>query len=79
MFVAGAHVVVALVDAVERVRLGDEAVEVELALAVQAEQLGDVGARVARAEQRADDLLLHQRQVEQADRWRTSPAPGGCW
>ena len=43
------------------------------------EQLRDVGARVAGAEQRPDDLLLHQREVEQADGRPTSRAPGGCW
>src|SRR4051794_24776208 len=65
--VARPHVVVAVVHAVERVGLGHEPVEVELALAPELEQLGDVGAGVGRAEQRADDLLLHEREVEEAD------------
>src|SRR5699024_6283118 len=41
---AVAHVGVAVVDTIERVRLRDEAVEVELAVVVQLQQLGDVGA-----------------------------------
>ena len=76
---AGPHVVVAVVDAVEVVRLGHQPVEVELAVALELEQLRDVGAGVGRAEQRADHLLLHQRQVEQARRWPTSRVPGGGW
>ena len=37
--------------------------ELELALAVQPEQLGDVGTRVEAAEDRALDLLVHHGQV----------------
>ena len=73
---AVSHVVVAVVHAVERVRLGDQTVQIELAFAIQTEQLGDVGTRVTRTEQRADDLLLHQGQVEQADVGAVSPSAG---
>src|SRR6476659_7397856 len=61
------HVVVPLVDLLQRVLLGDQAIEVEQALGVQLEQLGDVLARVGRAEQRADQLLLEDRQEHGRD------------
>src|SRR6476620_5234802 len=44
---AAAHVVVAVVHSVERVGLRDETVEIELPLAVEVEELRDVGPRVA--------------------------------
>src|SRR5262245_22859703 len=63
---AVAQVLVALVDAVERVGPGDHRVEVEQAVPVEAEQPGDVGPGVDRTEDAADDLLLPLSQPEQA-------------
>src|SRR5690606_31776313 len=62
--VAVVHVGVALVDLGEVVLAGDELVELELALLVQAQQAGDVEAGVGRTEDRADQLLLLEGEVE---------------
>src|SRR6201986_2642075 len=59
---AGHQVVVALVDLVQGVGLGDDLVELEVAGLVQAEDLGDVGGRVAVAEQAALHRLAEQGQ-----------------
>src|SRR5689334_10278924 len=56
------QVLVALVDLIERVALGDQLVELEAAGLVHAEQLRDVVDRVAGAEQAALDRLLVQRE-----------------
>src|SRR5262245_44880992 len=61
------HVLVADVDVVERVAAGDELVEPEVALAVEVEELRDVGPWVERAEDRALDLLLPHGQLEEVD------------
>src|SRR3954451_3623085 len=63
---AVAHVLVALVDVLELVLLGDELVELEPAVLVELQQFRDGGARAARAEHGAQDLLVEQRQLEQA-------------
>src|ERR1700754_4114280 len=55
------HVLEALADVVERVGVGDQLVELELAGLVEADQVADVVHRVARAEQRALDGLLIER------------------
>src|ERR1700730_3177036 len=57
---AGQQVFVALVDLVQGVRPGDDLVELEVAGLVQAEDLGDVGGRVAVAEQAALHRLAEQ-------------------
>src|SRR6266480_4072257 len=59
---AGQQVVVALVDLVQGVGLGDDLVELEVACLVQAEDLGDVGGRVAVAEQASLHRLAEQGQ-----------------
>src|SRR6266568_736006 len=59
---AGQQVVVALVDLVQGVGTGDDLVELEVAGLVQPEDLGDVGGRVAVAEQAALDRLAEQGQ-----------------
>src|SRR5271166_4162045 len=59
---AGQQVVVALVDLVQGVRPGDDLVELEVAGLVQPEDLGDVGGRVAVAEQAALHALAEQGQ-----------------
>src|ERR1700678_3017015 len=56
------QVVVALVDLVEGVGPGDDLVQLEVARLVEAEDLGDVGGRVAVAEQAALDRLAEQGQ-----------------
>ena len=50
-----------------------EIVEVQLTLVVEAQELGNVRTRITRTEQRADHLLLHQRQIEQTQGLRASP------
>src|SRR3954469_6596835 len=55
------QVLIALVDLVQRVALGDQLVQLELARLVEPEQLRDVVHRVGRAEQRALDRLLVER------------------
>src|SRR5690348_11119264 len=62
------QVVVALVDLFQLVRLGDDLVQLEVAGLVQAEDLGDVGGRVAVAEQAALDRLAEQGQDRPRDR-----------
>src|SRR6266566_2570016 len=57
---AGHQVVIALVDLFQLVRPGDDLVELEVAGLVQAEDLGNVGGRVAVAEQAALDRLSEQ-------------------
>src|SRR3954453_24022977 len=52
------HVLEALVDVVERVSVGDQLVELELARLVEAHEVADVVHRVARAEQGPLDGLL---------------------
>src|SRR5690349_20144203 len=59
---AGHQVVVALVDLFQRVGPGDDLVELEVAGLVQAEDLGNVGGRVAVAEQAALHRLAEQGQ-----------------
>src|SRR6266536_1132978 len=59
---AGHQVVVALVDLVQGVGLGDDLVELEVACLVKAEDLGDVGGRGAVAEQAALHRLAEQGQ-----------------
>src|SRR5690349_4694081 len=59
---AGHQVVIALVDLVQGVGLGDDLVELEVAGLVQAEDLGNVGGRVAVAEQAALHRLAEQGQ-----------------
>src|SRR6266568_8629848 len=59
---AGQQVLVALVDLVQGVGPGDDLVELEVAGLVQPEDLGDVGGRVAVAEQAALDRLAEQGQ-----------------
>src|SRR3984957_6497609 len=59
---AGQQVVVALVDLIQGVGPGDDLVELEVAGLVQAEDLGDVGGRVAVTEQAALDRLAEKRQ-----------------
>src|SRR4051794_1540161 len=56
------HVLEALVDLVQGVRLADQLVDLELARAVEVEEVRDVVHGVARAEQRALELLLVERQ-----------------
>src|SRR6516225_1519702 len=56
------QVVVALVHLVERVRPGDDLVELDVSGLVEAEDLGDVGGRVAVPEEAADDALAEQGQ-----------------
>src|SRR5947207_9744120 len=63
---AVAHVLITIVDLVELVLLGDELVELELAVLVQLQQLRDGRARAARTEHGAEQLLVEQRQLEQA-------------
>src|SRR5205814_10159989 len=60
---AGQQVVVALVDLVELVLLGDELVELDLARLVEVEHLGDVAHGVGGAEERALDRLLERGRV----------------
>src|SRR3954451_1802225 len=55
---AGGLVAVTLVELLQRVAAGDQPIELEPALLVQAQQHRDVAERVARAEQRALDALL---------------------
>src|SRR6185437_6926805 len=59
---AGHQVVVALVDLFQRVGPGDDLVELEVAGLVQAEDLGNVGGRVAVTEQAALHRLAEQGQ-----------------
>src|SRR5699024_9337074 len=54
------EILVALVERVQCVRGGDQLVELELALVVQAQQLDDVVLRVGGAEQRSLDGLAEQ-------------------
>src|ERR1700722_13327534 len=61
------HVLVALVDLVERVGIGDQLVQLEVAGLVQADLERDVTERVAGAEEAALDPLLHQRQHRAVD------------
>src|SRR5215469_6432138 len=56
------HVLVALVDLVERVGLGDQLVELEVPGPVQLHHQRDVVERVTGSEQAALNPLLHQRQ-----------------
>src|SRR5690242_12492905 len=65
---AGQQVVVALVDFFQRVGPGDDLVELEVAGLVQPEDLGDVGGRIAVAEQAALDRLAEQGQDRPGDR-----------
>src|SRR5581483_6902293 len=58
---AGQQVVIALVDLVELVLLGDELVELDVAGPVELEHLGDVAHRVGVPEQRALHGLLEER------------------
>jgi hypothetical protein len=57
------HVLVALVDLVEGVLLGDLLVELEVALLVEPKHLQDVGVRVRAAEHRPLDLLGEEGQL----------------
>src|SRR5215475_3624529 len=61
------HVLIALVDLVQRVGLGDQRVQLEVAGLVQLDHPRDVVERVAGAEQAALDPLLHQRQHRAVD------------
>src|SRR2546423_7155093 len=71
---AVAHVLVALVDLLELVLLGDELVELELAVLVQLQQLRNRSARAAPAEDRAEQLLVEQRELGiAAGHLRTAP------
>src|SRR3954470_7434018 len=54
------HVLEALVDVVERVRLGDQLVKLELARLVEPDEVADVVHRVAAAEERALHRLLEE-------------------
>src|SRR6202046_486940 len=54
------QIVVALVDLLEGVGPGDDLVQLEVTCLVEAEDLGDVGGRVAVAEQAALDRLAEQ-------------------
>src|SRR3954452_7716011 len=58
---AGGLVAVALVELVQRIPAGDQAVQLEPALLVQAQQHRDVTEGVAGSEQRALDALLEHR------------------
>jgi hypothetical protein len=64
---AVAHVLVALVDVLQGVARGDQVVEVELALLVEREELGDRRARAQPAEDGALEILLQQRELEEAE------------
>src|SRR5205814_6558734 len=61
-----AHVVVAEVDVVELVGSGDEFVELQLTVAVEADELRDVGTGSGRAEQAPKHALLQPAQGEHA-------------
>src|SRR3954469_21512591 len=56
------QILVALVHFVQRVRPGDDLVQLDVARLVQTENLRDVVGRIAVAEQAADDRLAVQRE-----------------
>src|ERR1700744_3899674 len=61
------EITVGIVDVVQAVAPGDHLVELQLAGLVEPGQPGDVGPRVARAEDGARQRLVHQDEVLQVD------------
>lgn len=64
---AGTHVVVPVVDPLERVGAGHQPVEVKLPHRVQLQQLGDGLAGVGRTEEGADELALEEGQHDRGE------------
>src|SRR6516162_7090329 len=64
---AGLNIRVALVDLIERVCLGDQLIELQDAVAVEAQQPGNLGAGAFGSVEAALDLLVHHGQQEQVD------------
>src|SRR5215467_9920362 len=64
---AGLDVRVPLVDLIERVCLGDQLIQLQDAVAVEVQHLGNLGAGTFRSVEAALDLLVHHGQHEQVD------------